>query len=182
MTRLLPKSFYVIRHGQSTLNADKMISGGKTNPDLTELGISQAQQAGILFSKLTPLPTRIIVSSLKRTHDTAFHVVGHRNYIKEEDLNERYLGDLDGTISEEEQKQRGVLPGEEAAKDHYERVIKVLNRYLAEDDLTLFVCHGGTIRRILEAANLTGSVAVDNARIYYFMPENEGWRVTEITG
>lgn len=180
MSHLLETGFYILRHGQSMDNANDLISGGGRDPSLTLLGIEQAKRAGVIFKKLSPLPVKIITSALKRTHETAFHVTGHDNFIQEAALNERYLGELDGKISEAEQKQRGALPGEELVPHHFNRVVATINQHLKEGELTLFVCHGGTIRRVLEATQLSGTLSVDNARIYYFLPVEGLWTVTAI--
>ena len=166
-----------MRHGQSEDNVRGLISGAGSDPDLTELGREQARRARDIFLQLNPAPTRIVVSTLKRTHQTAQIVTGHTDFIIEAGLNERHLGELDGKISEAEQKARKVLPGEEANASHVERVIVSVNRYLEGNDLPLFICHGGTIRRILEGTGLNTMVAVENARIYGLRPSGSGWEI-----
>ena len=179
--QILPKAFYMIRHGQSADNALGLISGSGSDPDLTELGRKQARQAAEIFQSLNPPPVRIVASSLKRTHQTAEHIIGHTDYIRDADLNERHLGDLDGKISEVEQKKMKTLPGEETSAEHLKRVVSSLNKHLAEKELSLFVCHGGTVRRVLESLGLKNIVNVANARIYKFEPTEFGWTVSEIS-
>lgn len=173
---ILPlKPFYMMRHGESVDNANSVISGGGRDPDLSPRGIEQALGASEVFSKLSPRPTRIIVSSLKRTHQTASHMAKNFEQHIDARLDERILGELDGTITEAEQKSLGTLPGEESAAGHGLRVLEAINHHLAGEDIVLFVCHGGTLRRVLEAANLQGAITVRNAEIYRFSPTQNGW-------
>ena len=172
------KIFYAVRHGQTHDNAAHVISGGGRDPDLTDFGREQAQKAAQTFALLSHVPTRIIASTLKRTHQTASLIAPHIPHEIDARLNERYLGELDGLISEQEQIKRGTLPGEENVADQAARVIGALNDHLQHDAVALFVAHGGTLRRILEAANLKGKVEAHNAVIYGFAPEGTAdWRV-----
>ncbi len=177
---LLRKPFYIMRHGQTTDNAAGMISGGGRDPDLTELGRTQALAAREFFLRLTPAPTRIVVSTLKRTHQTATLVTGHNDFIIEAGLNERYLGHLDGTITEAEQKDMQPLPGEETSAKQFARVIAAINAHLAQDGIPLFVCHGGTVRRVMEAVELQSKVSVGNAEIFYCNPLDTLWAMKRI--
>lgn len=175
------KIFYVMRHGQTHDNAAGLISGGGRDPHLTYLGREQASLAAKAFLALSPTPTRIIASALIRTHQTAEILAPHIAYEMDARFNERHLGELDGLITEEEQKRRGVLPHEEETAAQYARVLEALNHHLTHDDVTLIVSHGGTIRRILEATGLKNRVEVHNAVIYGFAPEGNGWRVFPAT-
>lgn len=172
------KPFYIMRHGQTTDNALGLISGAGSDPHLTDLGREQAKRAQALFSKLPVIPSKIIVSGLRRTHQTAEIVVGHLEFIIDADLNERHLGDLDGKITEAEQKIKAPLPGEESSEEHFNRVIKSMARHLQDDDMALFICHGGTVRRILEALDLKDKVSVGNAEIYCLTPLENDWSIT----
>lgn len=181
MTILHRKIFYMIRHGQTHDNAMGVISGGGRDPDLTDLGREQARNAGQFFALLNPAPTRLIVSALIRTHQTAALVAPHLKQTIDARLNERYLGELDGKITEEEQIRRSVLPGEESPADQFARVLESLNGHLAEDALALFVTHGGTLRRVLEATGLKGKVEAHNGVLYGFYPEGAAaWTVAAI--
>lgn len=170
MSLITLKPFYVMRHGQSEDNARGLISGAGSDPNLTELGQEQARLARNIFLKLFPAPTRIVVSTLKRTHQTAQLVVGHTDFIIEPGLNERHLGELDGRVSEAEQKARKILPGEELSVAHRARVISAINTHLSGNDIPLFVCHGGTVRRIIEVTDVSGIAHIGNAEIYMLNP------------
>lgn len=180
--QLIPKSFYMLRHGQTIDNAEGVISGGDRDADLTDKGEQQAKMAHEAHELLDPKPEQIIVTGLSRTHHTAEIMTGHRNFIKEPGLNERCLGEIDGKITEAEQKKRGPLPGEESSKDHAERVVAAVNRHLSESESPpLFVTHGGTTRRMLEAAGIKERVDVNNAQIYHFIPVNNRWKIFELS-
>lgn len=171
------KPFYVMRHGETTDNALGLISGAGSDPHLTDLGREQARAAAVIFSKLPILPDRIVTSALRRTHQTAELVIGHAEFLIEPDLNERHLGEYDGKISEAEQKMLGKLPNEESNTDHMRRVISAVNIHLERGELVLFICHGGTIRRILEAVNLKNNFHVGNAEIYKLVPRSGEWSI-----
>lgn len=175
------KIFYIMRHGQTTDNEAGMISGGGRDVSLTNLGREQAVLAAQAFLNLSPKPERIVVSALIRTHETARIVCGHDNHVIDRRMNERYLGELDGTITEEEQKLRINLPGEESVVDQAERVLEALNEHLSGPETVLFVCHGGTVRRVLEATGLKGKAEAHNGIILALSPENEGWTVRAIS-
>lgn len=166
-----------MRHGQSHDNARGFISGAGSDPDLTELGEDQARLAATIYNALNPSPTHIVVSSLKRTHQTAALVTGHSNFIIDADINERHLGEQDGLITELRQKELKTLPGEETSNDHAIRVILAVNRHLESLPLPLFICHGGTIRRLLEETDLTSAVTVGNAEIYKLAPSGSKWTI-----
>ena len=166
-----------MRHGQSHDNARGLISGAGSDPDLTSFGEDQARLAAALFKALDPIPSHIVVSSLKRTHQTASLVTGHANFIIDADINERHLGEHDGLITELRQKELKTLPGEESSIAHSIRVILAVNRHLESLPLPLFICHGGTIRRLLEETDLTSAVTVGNAEIYKLAPNGSKWTI-----
>lgn len=168
-----------MRHGETTDNALGLISGAGSDPHLTDKGREQALAARLIFTGLPVRPTKIVTSGLRRTHQTAELVIGHTEFIVDPDLNERHLGKHDGKISEIEQKALGQLPNEESSEDHAERVIRSVNRHLKDGEMTLFVCHGGTIRRILERLELRDKLRVENAEIYKLEPGVEnGWIIS----
>ena len=170
------KPFYLMRHAQSTDNEQGLISGAGSDPHLSALGRAQAEEARQVYLKLGTLPEKIIVSGLVRTHQTAHLVVGHTDFIIDPNLNERHLGDLDGKISEAEQITRKTLPGEESSADHRARVLKALNQHLTRDTLPLFICHGGTVRRVMELTGIRHEQRIGNAEIFYLAPGTSGWR------
>ncbi len=177
---LLKQGFFMMRHGQTSDNASGIVSGGGSNPSLTDLGRAQARAARDVFAALAPQPARIIVSGLARTHETAAILAPALAPIHDADLNERYLGGLDGKVTEAEQRRLKTLPGEESRDAHAARVLAAINKHLAGAGTALFVCHGGTVRRIMEATGLENAYAVGNAQIYRFEPDNGNWTIFEM--
>ncbi len=174
------RSFYLIRHGQSVHNEQGLISGGGSDPDLTELGRAQGARARDSYAGLADKPTRVIVSGLKRAHQTALILTDGGEVFVDADLNERHLGDHDGKISEAEQKSMAGLPNEETSRMHAERVLRAVRRHLERESLPLFVCHAGTIRRVMEELGLQGRLEVENARLYHVVCRGREWDILEI--
>lgn len=170
------KTFYIIRHGESMDNAAGVISGGGRDPDLTDKGREQALKASKHFGALSPKPAKIIVSELRRTHQTAALVTSDMPFIIDARLNERYLGELDGKISPEQQKEMGTLPGEESSSDHFTRVIEAVNHHISGDEIPVFVCHGGTLRRVLEAVLENPPQHIANTAFYHIFHDGNGWQ------
>ena len=52
MQILISKPFYLMRHAHSTDNANQMISGSGSDPDLTDIGRAQAELAQHVFAAL----------------------------------------------------------------------------------------------------------------------------------
>lgn len=177
---VIRKNFYVMRHAQSTDNLAGLISGGASDPDLTEEGKAQAAAAALIYRFLRVKPTRMISSSLKRAMHTASLLDDLAEIFQDEGLNERNLGELDGLISEEEQKLRKILPGEECSTRHRLRVLESVNRHLKEAEAPIFICHGGTIRRLIEALEVKEKITVENARIYRFWHDGSAWHLEEM--
>ncbi len=167
-----------MRHGQSADNAAGMISGAGSNPHLTLKGYKQAEMASLVFSGLDPKPDLIVSSGLTRAHVTALVVTGLIEIEQDPDLNERHLGELDGKITEISQKEMKILPGEESSADHAGRVLAAINRHFQSGEVPLFVCHGGTIRRVMEALQPQKKHEIENARIYKFSCHDNIWTIT----
>ena len=167
-----------MRHGQSADNAAGMISGAGSNPHLTLKGYKQAEIASLVFSRLDPKPTLIISSGLVRAHVTAHVVTGNIEIMQDPDLNERHLGELDGKITEHRQKEIKTLPGEETPAQHSARVLTAITRHRKPGQIPLFVCHGGTIRRVMDALQPQDIPEIENARIYKFSWHDTMWQVT----
>ena len=178
MKSLTKCNFYIMRHGQTTDNQAGIISG-RSDPELTENGVQQSLQVREILRNLELKPDKIIVSARKRTHMSAEILVDHTDFIIEPELNERDLGELDGKITEDEQKAIGTLPGEESKDDHALRVINGINVHQEIGKTALFVVHAGTIRRVLESMGFKERVNVHNSQLYHFVPEKDGWRIYE---
>lgn len=186
-------AFFIMRHGETTDNANGRISGGRSNPNITLNGANQASEVREVIEAMeaSEQPTCMVVTGLERTHQTGF-LAAPRLFDErkpEARLNERDLGELDGIISQEEQdgyKAEGrPLPREESSTLHSARVIPAMNAHLANaaknGDIPLFVAHGGTTRRVFEALGVKFD-KVKNATLYQCVPqENGGWQIFQYT-
>ncbi|WP_129287472.1 2,3-bisphosphoglycerate-dependent phosphoglycerate mutase [Streptomyces sp. GZWMJZ-114] len=95
-----PYTLLLLRHGESTANADNCFTGW-TDAPLTDLGRQQARTAGELLKAAAAIPDVVHTSVLRRTITTADIVSGvlgrdwlpvHRSWR----LNERHYGALTG--------------------------------------------------------------------------------------
>ena len=186
--KITPKSFYMVRHGETIYNAHGIVGGGDTNPPLTEKGLQQSRELRKLLNHLRPKPEKIIVSGLKRTHETAEAIFGHRNFEIEPEMDEHRFGFLDGKLPLKQQraiakhKDIGLLPGEESYEEHRSRMAEALNRQLEKTDATpFFVSHSGSIRRVMEMAGVKDRIDVKNAQAYHFVPVGRGWKIYELS-
>ncbi len=156
---------YVFRHGQTTDNADFLFSGWR-DPDLTELGVKQAQ---ILAEKLKDRPINMLVASDQlRSVRTMKLAMSLNNKLKDMEihqdarLKERCYGDLQGTsklemqltdpthLAEERRSYDFVPPnGESTAmvvkrvKSFIDEIVPLMKMYRMNVAIS---CHGNSIR------------------------------------
>lgn len=192
-TTIYPKSFFIIRHGQSTDNVEDLISGCGSDPELTDKGRVQARASSAVFAVLKRALGPVIVSCredgktfYRRTQQTAELLTSMKPeaFVPEAGIRERAFGMQDGKMTEKEYRRAGVaLEGEELPPQHQERVVEALNRRLKEATKPpLFVAHGGTTRRILEAMGVAkGRVEVENGQIYQMVPMKDTWMIFELS-
>lgn len=146
-------SLFVVRHGQTDWNKDRLIQGRIDIP-LNEEGISQAK---LTAKKLADIPLNVIyVSPLKRARQTADIINEGRNIplIVDERIQEEYYGDLEGKprYGEVYLTQRQSFfkryPHGESYLDVVARVYPFLNEIKAtrKGQNVLLVCHGGMSR------------------------------------
>ena len=156
MTRIL-----LVRHGQSTWNADGRWQG-RADPPLSELGRRQAEVAAVAVRELGV--TRVIASPLVRAHGTAT-VIGDAlalGVATDPRLQERDAGDWTGkTRTEIEAGWPGFLadgkrpPGFEVDDVLHERALAAVRDVAALATSTggpvIVVSHGGLIRVVERA-------------------------------
>ena len=65
------RNLLFIRHGETLANMNFVASGGDRNPELTELGIAQAELAVVKLRRHSLIPHVIITPPSKRTMATA---------------------------------------------------------------------------------------------------------------
>ena len=166
----------LLRHGQSQWNLENRFTGWKDVP-LTEKGINEAKNAGILIDKNNINFDYIFSSTLNRANKTAEITIksaGMKQFIKNErviftrdqSLNERDYGDLVGLNKAETVKKFGKdqvhiwrrsyetpPPNGESLKDVVERVSPFFNKQilplLLKEKNILIAAHGNSLRAIM---------------------------------
>ena len=158
----------LLRHGQSQWNLENRFTGWVDVP-LSDLGIKEARQAG---AKLKDYRIDCAYTSvLKRADDTltlALKAAGKDGVpiIKDQALNERHYGDLQGLNKEETVKKFGAdkvqtwrrsydvaPPNGESLKDTAARTLpyfkKVIETGLRKGKNVLIAAHGNSLRSIV---------------------------------
>lgn len=165
---------YVIRHGQTKLNEQRLINGFLED-SLTPNGIEQAKAAALT---LPPTIKHIYSSSLGRAKETALILNKHLGVelTFHDELKEVNFGDLNGTPYLDEIKQRHLAmdydwrPSGECFEDVKKRMLVILKKIAVEskDSEALIVGHGGTVRMLnfLESGGIMGRIA--NTEIHAF--------------
>ena len=98
-------SLVLIRHGQSEWNEKNLFTGWK-DPDLTNLGLNEASNAGALIKETQIEFDEMFTSNLgraQRTGEIILKELGVSNLpvVKNQALNERDYGDLSGLNKDE---------------------------------------------------------------------------------
>ncbi len=173
MERLL----VLCRHGQSDWNLKNLFTGWR-DPDLTELGVSEARAAGQRLKALGISFDVAFTSALTRAQHTCSLVLDElgleglptlRNYA----LNERDYGDLSGLNKADAAQKWGdeqvhiwrrsfdvPPPGGESLKDTAVRVLPYFNQHIKRrvlrGDAVLIAAHGNSLRAlVMELEGLT---------------------------
>ena len=159
----------LIRHGQSVWNAENRFTGW-TDVDLSDRGVEEAREAGNLLSEI-PFDV-VYTSGLKRAQRTAEIILGRNSFsgdiqvIKDELLNERHYGDLQGLNKAETAKIHGAEqvhiwrrsfdippPGGESLKMNAARTVPyftgTIMRNLEAGKNVLISAHGNSLRSIV---------------------------------
>ena len=159
----------LIRHGQSVWNAENRFTGW-TDVDLSEKGVREAEMAGDLLSEIRF--HAIHTSGLIRAQRTATIIMSRNSasgeipLIKDERLNERHYGDLQGLNKAETAEKHGPEqvhiwrrsfdippPGGESLKMNAERTIPYFEEEIIPDleqgKNVLVSAHGNSLRSIV---------------------------------
>jgi 2,3-bisphosphoglycerate-dependent phosphoglycerate mutase len=160
----------LLRHGQSQWNLENRFTGW-VDVDLSELGQEEARKAG---EKLKDIEIdKVYTSDLKRAINTALialEAAGKsdlaESMIRDQALNERHYGDLQGLNKAETAEKFGdeqvhiwrrsfdvAPPGGESLKMTMERVMPYYNEKILSDLLdgknVLVVAHGNSLRSLM---------------------------------
>ena len=166
----------LLRHGQSQWNLENKFTGWKDVP-LTEKGIIEANNAGLLLKKSNIIIHKIFSSVLQRANKTAeiaiksseienLHKNGKLIYQKDKRLNERDYGDLVGLNKSETANKFGEEqvhiwrrsydtppPNGESLKNVVDRVspyfTETIKPFILNKKNVLIVAHGNSLRAIM---------------------------------
>lgn len=153
-----------VRHGESEGNLLDLMYGS-SDFGLTEKGRLQAKKAGEILENMGYEPDHIIVSSLKRTHETLENMgFSMEKSIQDKRLDERHLGELEGLEFKNIHLQYPNLfkewnddwlhykpGGGESHLEFQTRVRSFLSDLMKnhiDGERILAVCHGGTMKTI----------------------------------
>lgn len=183
------KPFLMIRHGESTANADGSVAGLVDVP-LTEKGRQQAIAARACFLALKNKPAQIVHSHLIRAKETA-RLINEGTALpmfEEPALCERSFGDWAFERWDRYQPlmEAGVPPPHGETREAFtDRALGALGRRLAQfETLTLFVTHGGIFSALDYAFRCADAelANVENCTLYSFQPKAAAqglpWHVT----
>jgi broad specificity phosphatase PhoE len=144
----------LVRHGQSTWNAEGRVQGQTHDVPLTEVGVAQARDVADRLASMGV--RRVYTSDLLRAVQTADHVARATGVVARPDrrLRERSYGLLEGRPGREVpmlgRRDGDVPPGGESFADVVRRVGELLDECLADGvrdgvDCVAMVTHGDTI-------------------------------------
>ena len=166
----------LLRHGQSQWNLENRFTGWRDVP-LTEKGIQEAKNAGLLIKKNNIIIDKVFSSVLERANKTAEIAITEAginslingenvNYTKNQKLNERDYGDLVGLNKAETAEKFGKEqvhiwrrsydvspPNGESLKDVVSRVSPYFENeiepLIVDNKNILIAAHGNSLRAIL---------------------------------
>ncbi|XP_022751296.1 phosphoglycerate mutase-like protein 4 isoform X3 [Durio zibethinus] len=186
----------VVRHGETAWNANGRIQG-HMDVELNEVG---RQQAALLADRLSLEPeiSAIYSSDLKRALETAETIAercGKFEVIKDPDLRERHLGDVQGLLFREAAKvcpeaysafssrrTDQVIPGGGESLDQlYYRATSSLQRIGQKHtgERVVVVTHGGVIRALYRRAcsnRFRGNILNTSVNIFH-LSGNDVWTI-----
>ena len=147
---------YLIRHGETEYNRKKLFYGSK-DVSINATGIIQSEQ---LNKKINlPLTYPIIISGLKRTHETAQLIFPNHHYIEVSGLNEKSFGKWEGLNANQIQAKYPEAwaswlkapfaytpPLAENFTDFENRVLKAMEKLVSQNHSCVVITHIGVIR------------------------------------
>ena len=180
------RNLILVRHGQSEWNAKNLFTGWK-DPGLTELGVKEAKDAGILIANKGILFDLMYTSMLTRAQKTGDLILQEMRHpkitiIKNEALNERDYGSLAGLNKDDARKKWGddqvhiwrrsfdiPPPNGESLKDTAERVLPYFKSEIMpkviEGSSILIAAHGNSLRSLIMELDSISSEEIVNLEI-----------------
>ena len=164
------RNLILVRHGQSEWNAKNLFTGWK-DPGLTEIGLKEAKNAGLLINKIGIAFNKMFTSNLMRAQKTGLIILdtidqSDIQIIKNEALNERNYGSLAGLNKDDAREKWGEEqvhiwrrsfdippPDGESLKNTAERVLPYFNSVIMPQikngDNILIAAHGNSLRALI---------------------------------
>lgn len=174
---LFQHPFYFVRHGETQMNANRLVAGS-VDTELTELGHQQAAEAALMLAA-HPI-TAVYSSPLRRARDTAAPIAERLKLpvIVLPQIAERNWGTLEG--QPRGSRARGVTPeGAETTEEFSQRVLAGFA--LIDAELPLIVGHSGVFRVICRTLEIIESEApVTNALPLRLTPLDKGWKLESV--
>lgn len=180
------RNLILVRHGQSEWNSKNLFTGWK-DPGLTELGVKEAKDAGILIANKGILFDLMYTSMLARAQKTGDLILQEMRHpkitiIKNEALNERNYGSLAGLNKDDARKKWGddqvhiwrrsfdiPPPDGESLKDTAERVLPYFKSEIMpkviEGSSILIAAHGNSLRSLIMELDSISSEEIVNLEI-----------------
>jgi len=165
------RNLLLVRHGQSEWNEKNLFTGWE-DPGLTKKGEDEAQNAGLLIKELGINFDHLFTSALIRAQLTGSIILNEigQNEIpttKNQALNERFYGDLQGLNKDECREKWGEEkvqmwrrsyemgpPGGETLKETGERVVpyfkEEINPLISKGKNILIAAHGNSLRSLIK--------------------------------
>jgi glucosyl-3-phosphoglycerate phosphatase len=153
---VVPDRLVIVRHGESTWNAEKRLQG-QLDPPLSERGREQARELAASFDFSAFAPKRVVCSDLSRARETA-ELLGVEPARYDERWREIDTGSWSGRVAAEIDAQGGGLtnwrggprtaPDGETWPAFAERVSGAFDELVAAGGSWLVVSHGGCVRAV----------------------------------
>jgi 2,3-bisphosphoglycerate-dependent phosphoglycerate mutase len=181
----------LIRHGQSTWNAENRFTGWVDVP-LSDQGRSEAKQAGERLAARGTVVAKAFTSTLQRAIETGqivLDVLGQGGLEQEQawELNERFYGALTGRNKQQTREEFGdeqvhiwrrsydiAPPGGESLKDTANRTLPYFTGVIlpatAQHDVVLVSAHGNSLRSIVKELDGLDDDAVTRLEIATGVP------------
>ena len=176
----------LVRHGQSEWNQQNLFTGWR-DPDLTELGVTEARNAGRALKAEGITFTIAFTSELLRAQKTCALLLEEQGQsdlqtIRNVALNERDYGDLSGLNKDDAREKWGEEqvhiwrrsfdtppPGGESLKDTAERVLPYFNNTIMPriraGENVLVAAHGNSLRALVMVLDGLGETEITQVNI-----------------
>ena len=150
----MPDRLFLVRHGESTWNAEHRLQG-QLDPPLSETGRAQAAELRPVVERLGIPSERVVVSDLARARETA-EILGLEPGHVDPAWREIDIGEWGGKTAAEVDAESGELtnwrggtrtaPGGETWDEFTARISDAADRLVSTGGSWLVVSHGGCVR------------------------------------